>query len=391
MQKLLVRLFIKDYQNTKDEKVRARYGVLSGIVGIITNIILCAIKIFAGVISSSLSIVADGINNLSDAASSVVTMIGFKLSSTPADEEHPFGHERIEYISGMIVAIIIILVGCLLLKQSIEKIINPSDIEASLVTYIILSVSILAKLWQSIFYRKMSNDIDSVALKATSQDSLNDVIATAAVLVGVIVMVTTSLKIDGYLGLLVAGFIIKAGISLVLETAKPLIGENPSKEEIKEVSDKISSYEGVLGLHDLVIHQYGPNKKFITVHVEVDAKIDIMVSHDMVDNIERDFKKELGIDLVIHMDPVDIHDEATIYYKELVRRVINEYDSSFTFHDFRIVSGPTHTNLLFDVVIPIKYPKKVTEVKAELKELIEKEDEKVNVVMMIDQMYDRNC
>ena len=391
MQKLLVRLFIKDYQNTKDEKVRARYGVLSGIVGIITNIILCAIKIFAGVISSSLSIVADGINNLSDAASSVVTMIGFKLSSTPADEEHPFGHERIEYISGMIVAIIIILVGCLLLKQSIEKIINPSDIEASLVTYIILSVSILAKLWQSIFYRKMSNDIDSVALKATSQDSLNDVIATAAVLVGVIVMVTTSLKIDGYLGLLVAGFIIKAGISLVLETAKPLIGENPSKEEIKEVSDKISSYEGVLGLHDLVIHQYGPNKKFITVHVEVDAKIDIMVSHDMVDNIERDFKKELGIDLVIHMDPVDIHDEATIYYKELVRRVINEYDSSFTFHDFRIVSGPTHTNLLFDVVIPIKYPKKVAEVKAELKELIEKEDEKVNVVMMIDQMYDRNC
>lgn len=391
MQKLLVRLFIKDYQNTKDEKVRARYGVLSGIVGIITNIILCAIKIFAGVISSSLSIVADGINNLSDAASSVVTMIGFKLSSTPADEEHPFGHERIEYISGMIVAIIIILVGCLLLKQSIEKIINPSDIEASLVTYIILSVSILAKLWQSIFYRKMSNDIDSVALKATSQDSLNDVIATAAVLVGVIVMVTTSLKIDGYLGLLVAGFIIKAGISLVLETAKPLIGENPSKEEIKEVSDKISSYEGVLGLHDLVIHQYGPNKKFITVHVEVDAKIDIMVSHDMVDNIERDFKRELGIDLVIHMDPVDIHDEATIYYKELVRRVINEYDSSFTFHDFRIVSGPTHTNLLFDVVIPIKYPKKVAEVKAELKELIEKEDEKVNVVMMIDQMYDRNC
>lgn len=391
MQKLLVRLFIKDYQNTKDEKVRARYGVLSGIVGIITNIILCAIKIFAGVISSSLSIVADGINNLSDAASSVVTMIGFKLSSTPADEEHPFGHERIEYISGMIVAIIIILVGCLLLKQSIEKIINPSDIEASLVTYIILSVSILAKLWQSIFYRKMSNDIDSIALKATSQDSLNDVIATAAVLVGVIVMVTTSLKIDGYLGLLVAGFIIKAGISLVLETAKPLIGENPSKEEIKEVSDKISSYEGVLGLHDLVIHQYGPNKKFITVHVEVDAKIDIMVSHDMVDNIERDFKKELGIDLVIHMDPVDIHDEATIYYKELVRRVINEYDSSFTFHDFRIVSGPTHTNLLFDVVIPIKYPKKVAEVKAELKELIEKEDEKVNVVMMIDQMYDRNC
>ena len=391
MQKLLVKLFIKNYQDTSNEKVRARYGVLSGIVGIITNLILCGIKIFAGVISSSLSIVADGINNLSDAASSVVTMIGFKLSSAPADEEHPFGHERIEYISGMIVAIIIILVGCLLLKQSIEKIINPSEIGVTLVTYIILIVSILAKLWQSIFYRRMSNDIDSVALKATSQDSLNDVIATIAVLVGIIIMVTTTLKIDGYLGLLVSAFIIKSGISLVLETAKPLIGEVPTPEEIKQVSDKITSYEGVLGLHDLVIHQYGPNKKFVTVHVEVDAKIDIMISHDMVDNIERDFKKELGIDLVIHMDPVDIHDEKTLYYKDLVKRVIKAYDESFTFHDFRIVSGPTHTNLLFDVVIPIKYPKKVSVVKAELKELIEKEDEQIIVVMMIDQMYDRNC
>ena len=391
MQKLLVRLFIKNYQDTSNEKVRAKYGILSGIVGIITNLILCGIKIFAGVLSASLSIVADGINNLSDAASSVVTLIGFKLSSAPADEEHPFGHERIEYISGMIVAIIIILVGCLLLKQSIEKIITPTDIEATLVTYIILCVSILAKLWQSIFYKKMSNDIDSVALKATSQDSLNDVIATLAVLAGVIIMVTTSLKIDGYLGLLVSAFIIKSGISLVLETAKPLIGETPTAEEIKQVSDKITSYDGVLGIHDLVIHQYGPNKKFITVHVEVDASIDIMISHDMVDNIERDFKKELGIDLVIHMDPVDIHDEKTLYYKELVKRIIHEYDDSFTFHDFRIVSGPTHTNLLFDVVIPIKYPKKVSVVKTELKELIEKEDEHANVVMMIDQMYDRNC
>ena len=391
MQKLLVKLFIKNYQDTSNEKVRVQYGILSGIVGIITNLILCGIKVFAGILSSSLSIIADGINNLSDAASSVVTMIGFKLSSAPADEEHPFGHERIEYISGMIVAIIIILVGCLLLKQSIDKIINPTEVEATLVTYIILSVSILVKLWQSIFYRKMSKDIDSVALKATSQDSLNDVIATMAVLAGIIIMVTTSLKIDGYLGLLVAAFIIKAGISLVLETAKPLIGENPSKEEIQEVSDKINSYEGVLGIHDLVIHQYGPNKKFITVHVEVDASIDIMVSHDMVDNIERDFKHELGIDLVIHMDPVDIHDEATLYYKELVARVIKEYDPTLSFHDFRIVSGPTHTNLLFDVVLPLKYPKKTNEVKNELRQLIEKEDEKVCVVMMIDQMYDRNC
>lgn len=390
MQKLLVKLFIKDYKNTQDPKVRAAYGVLSGIVGICTNLILCTVKIFAGIISASVSILADGINNLSDAGSSIITMVGFKLSSAPPDEEHPFGHERIEYICGMIIAIIIIVIGFTLFKSSIEKIINPTEVETSLVIYIILGVSILVKFWQGMFYRKMGKEIDSTALIATGQDSINDVISTAAVLAGVLVTVFTGFNVDGYIGILVSLFIFKSGFDLVREAAKPLIGEVPSKEEIKEISQKIERYPGVLGIHDLVFHSYGPSKKFITCHVEVDSSVDIMISHDLMDNIEQDFKKELNIDLVVHMDPVDIHDENTLKYKEMVRQIIEEYDSSLTFHDFRIVSGPTHTNVLFDVVIPVKYSKTPSEVKADISEKIKEKEDNLYPVIAVDQMYDRN-
>ena len=390
MQKLLVKLFVKNYQDKKNEKVRSAYGILSGIVGIITNLILCAIKIFAGIISSSVSILADGINNLSDAGSSVVTMVGFKLSSLPADEEHPFGHERIEYLTSMIIAIIIIIIGVSLFKTSIQKIITPEDVEVNLIIYIILGISILLKLWLFIFNRKMGKDIDSLALIATSQDSLNDCISTGAVLAGIIFTVLTSINIDGYIGILVSLFILKSGIELVIEAVKPLIGEVPDKEEIERITKKIESYPGVIGTHDLVFHSYGPNKKFITVHVEVDSSVDIMISHDLMDNIEMDFKKHENIDLTVHMDPVDIHDENTIKYKNIIQDIILNYDKDFTFHDFRIVSGPTHTNLLFDVVIPIKYKKSPKVVKEELIKLIKEKCENVYPVIMIDQMYNRN-
>lgn len=390
MQKLLVKLFIKNYTNKSDPKVRSAYGVLSGIVGIITNLFLCAFKIFAGIISSSVSILADGINNLSDAGSSIITMIGFKLSSAPPDEEHPFGHERIEYISGMIIAIIILIIGFSLFKTSIEKIINPVEVETSVIIYVILGVSILAKLWQGMFYRRMGKDIDSTALIASGQDSINDVISTAAVLAGIIFTVLTSVNIDGYIGILVSLFILKSGFDLVRDAAKPLIGETPSKEEVKEISEKIEEYPGVLGIHDLVFHSYGPNKKFITVHVEVDSSVDIMISHDLMDNIEQDFKKELNIDLVVHMDPVDIHDENTLKYKEMVREILHDYDEQLTFHDFRIVSGPTHTNIVFDVVIPVKYEKTPAVVKAELAQKIREKQDNLFAVIAVDQMYDRN-
>ena len=390
MTKLLLKLFIKDYENTNDLVVRGKYGVLSGLVGIVTNLILCSIKIFAGLISGSLSIMADGINNLSDAGSSIVTMVGFKLATLPPDEEHPFGHERIEYISGMIVAFIIVIIGLSLLKSSIEKIINPTPVDANVYVYIILVSSILLKLWQGMFNRKVGKKINSTAILATAQDSLNDVISTFVVLVGIIVSILTSLNIDGYLGILVSLFILKSGIDLVRETAKPLIGVAPSKEEVEEISNKILSYDGILGIHDLVFHSYGPNKKFITVHTEVDASVNVMLSHDMIDNIERDFKYELNIDLVIHMDPVDIQDENTNFYKKVVQEIIENYDSTFSIHDFRIVSGPTHTNLLFDLVIPVKYKLKPAQVKAEIKELISQYDNKLFPVIQIDQLYDRN-
>lgn len=390
MTKLLIKLFIKDYENTNDLVVRGKYGILSGLVGIITNLILCSIKIFAGLISGSLSIMADGINNLSDAGSSIVTMVGFKLATLPPDEEHPFGHERIEYISGMIVAFIIVIIGLSLLKSSIEKIINPTPVDANIYVYIILVSSILLKLWQGIFNRKVGKKINSTAILATSQDSLNDVISTFVVLVGIIVSILTSFNIDGYLGILVSLFILKSGFDLVKETAKPLIGVAPNKEEVDEISKKILSYDGILGIHDLVFHSYGPNKKFITVHTEVDASVDVMLSHDMIDNIERDFKYDLNIDLVIHMDPVDIHDENTNFYKKVVIEIVNNYDPNFSIHDFRIVSGPTHTNLLFDLVIPVKYKLKPSQVKVEIKELISQYDSKLFAVIQIDQLYDRN-
>ena len=390
MTKFLLKLFIKDYENTSNLIIRGKYGILSGIVGIVTNLILCAIKIFAGLISGSLSIMADGINNLSDAGSSIVTMVGFKLATLPPDEEHPFGHERIEYISGMIVAFIIIIIGLSLLKSSIEKIINPTDVETNIYIYIILCISILLKLWQGIFNRKMGKKINSTALLATSQDSINDVISTVVVLIGIIITALTSFNIDGYLGILVSLFILKSGIDLVKETAKPLIGVAPTKEEIEEISNKILSYEGILGIHDLVFHSYGPNKKFITVHTEVDSSVNVMLSHDMIDNIERDFKRDLNIDLVIHMDPIDIKDENTNFYKHVVQEIISNYDESFSMHDFRIVSGPTHTNILFDLVIPVKYKLKPSQVKTEIKELISQYDSKLIAVIQIDQLYDRN-
>ncbi len=390
MRKLLLKLFIKNYQDTSNLNVRAKYGILSGIIGIIVNIILCTIKIVAGIISGSVSILADGINNLSDAGTSVVTMIGFKLSSAPADEKHPFGHERIEYISAMIVSIIIVIIGFSLFKTSIEKIISPTDVEINYYLFIILGIGILFKLWQGIFNRGLGKMINSTALMATSQDSINDVISTSAVVLGMVISLLFDVNVDGYVGLLVSLFIFKSGYDLVKDAAAPLIGVNPTEEEIEEVTNKVLSYEGVLGIHDLVFHSYGPSKKFITVHAEVDANSDFMTCHDVMDNIEKDFKNEFNIDLVIHMDPIDINNPETIKLRTMVHEIITGYDEKFTMHDFRVVHGHTHTNLLFDLVIPYKYPVTIQQLKKEIIELIKIQNAKLEVIITVDQMYDRN-
>ena len=391
MQKLLVKLFIKDYQKINDSKVRSKYGTLSGIIGIISNLILCSIKIILGILTTSLSILADGINNLTDAGSSVITLIGFKLSSIPADEDHPFGHERIEYITGLIISFLILIIGFSLGKESISKLINKEVSQSiSIIIIIIMIMSILIKLWQSIFYRKMAKAIHSEALIASSKDSLNDCISTTAVIIGLILFKITSWQpIDSILGMIVAIFIIISGLKMVFETVNPLIGTKPSQEEINSITKKILSYPGIIGVHDLVIHHYGSCTTFATVHAEVPSDEDIVTSHDIVDNIERDFRNELGIDLTIHMDPVDINNPQTNELKEKILHIIKDINTDLSIHDFRVVYGETHTNLVFDVAMPVKF----SCTKKELSELIiseiKKIDENYFAIIQIDQLYNR--
>ena len=394
MYKLLVKLFIKDNKNTKDPIVRAKYGSLAGNVGITVNIILFIFKIIAGIISGSIAIITDGINNLTDASSSIITLVGFKMSVKPADEDHPFGHQRIEYLTGVIVSFIILFIGIFLGIESVKKIIEPSMPKPDVFVYIILGVSIVGKLWLSIFNRKMGKAIDSTTLKATSQDSLNDAISTTVVLVVSIIChifsYVDALKyLDGITGIALAIMILVSGIKTLKETMNPLIGSMPTKEDIEKISKIVESYDGVLGIHDLVIHNYGPNKTFASIHVEVDAKVDVMISHDLMDVIERDVRENHGVDLTIHMDPVNTDDEETISVKEQVIQIVKRIDENLTIHDFRMVKGITHTNVLFDIAIPIKFKMTKTELRKYLEQEIKTINEKYLLVLQIDQMYDR--
>lgn len=392
MQKLLVKLFIKNYKNTNDPIIRAKYGTLSGIVGIITNLLLCTFKIVFGSLCGSIAIVADGINNLTDASSSIITLIGFKLSTKPADEEHPFGHQRIEYLTGVIISFIILFVSIFLFIESIDKITNPSMQDTGPAAFIVLSASIIIKCWQAIFYKKMGKAIDSQTLAATSTDSLNDCISTGVVLICMLIygLTPNHLNLDGYAGILVAIFIFVSGIRLLFETMNPLIGIPPSQEDIKKITTKVLSYEGVMGIHDLVMHNYGPNKTFATIHVEVDSAVDVMISHDLMDNIERDIKKELNIDLTVHMDPINVSDPETVELKQKVLNIVASLDPKLTIHDFRIVKGITHTNVLFDIVVPLKYKMTSNEIRSYLINNIKEIDEKYEVIVQVDQMYNRS-
>ena len=388
MVKLLGKLFIKNYQEYDNPIVRTQYGKLSGIVGIISNLLLCAIKIATGILIGSFSYVADGINNLSDAGSSIVTLIGFRLASEPADADHPFGHQRIEYLTGLIVSFIIIAIGLILFKSSVDSIINPGEtVKFSLISCLILVISIVIKCLQSIFYRRLGKMIKSTAIIATSVDSLNDCISTTAVLIASIISLFTDIQLDGYMGCFVSIFILISGYKLVKEAMSPLIGEKPSKELVDSIADKILNYPKVLGIHDLVIHSYGPGKIFATIHVEVDSEESIIVTHDIMDNIEKDFKEDMGINLVIHMDPIDTRDESTQELKEQAFQILQKIDPILTFHDFRVVRGETHTNVLFDVVVPIKYEKTDSELKKIIGEEFKMYDSKINVVLEIDKNY----
>lgn len=386
----LVKLFIKNYENIGSTQVRAEYGKLAGIVGIISNVFLFAVKLVAGIVYNSIAITADAINNILDAASSVVTMIGFKISGKPADKEHPYGHARAEYITGFIVSVIIILLGLELIKNSLKKIFKPDPINFSYLTVIILVIAIAIKFWQSRFNKKLGRRIDSTALMATGQDSMNDVISTSAVLAGTLLAHFTGIQVDGYMGVGVAVFIIYSGYRLVTETLNLLLGLAPDPDLVKSLEKKILSYPQILGLHDLEVHCYGPNKKYASVHVEVSAKEDFMESHDIIDKIERDVKKELNINLVIHMDPVVTDDELTNDLKQKVNDILKNIDETLSMHDFRVMAGKTHCKLIFDVVLPSRYSDKGDEIRDRIQKEIYKIDPSYHAVITLDRNYISN-
>ena len=387
--KLIKKMFIKDYQNTNDSKVRFKYGVVAGVFGIISNFFLFIAKLLVGLLSGSITIVADAINNLSDMASNIIVIFGFKLSSKPADSEHPFGHERYEQIMALIVSVIVIVIGVLLSKSSLEKIFNYEDTTVTITTYIVLGIAILVKLFQMFLYSDFAKSINSDVLKASSVDSRNDVISTSAVLVAMIlihIFGNIGFSIDGVFGLIVSVFIIISAIKLMKETIGPLLGEMPDSEFVKSLKDKILSYDGVLGLHDFVIHSYGANNFFVNAHVEVSSKVDIMISHDMIDNIERDFKEQLNIILSIHLDPIETDNEEVNFNKKKVEVILKNIDESLDFHDFRMVFGETHTNILFDVVIPFNSKITLEQVKEELENKYREEDKQYFFVLGLDRI-----
>lgn len=355
MVNFLAKIFIKDYKNTKRESVRTAYGVLAGIFGIISNLILVGIKLTIGFLTISISIIADGINNLSDSCNSVLTLVGYKLANKPGDKDHPFGHQRIEYIISFIIAMAIAFVGVELLRTSISRIIHPEEMKTGLISFILLGVSIVIKIIQGLFYLNSSKKINSLPLKANAKDSLIDVIATSVVLLGAIISPYIGYNLDGALGVGVSIFILITAILMIRETIKPLIGEKPDPKLVKAILRDVKNTEGILGVHDLICHLYGPSKIFITLHCEVDSKMDTLEAHELIDDIEHLMKRKYDVKMVIHIDPIVLDDPEQNKLKEELTNIIKKVGKELKFHDFRIIRGKVKTNLVFDLVVPYKY------------------------------------
>lgn len=387
MTDLLAKWFIKDADKVNDPKVRSAYGKLAGLVGIVCNALLFAGKLAAGLLAGSVAVTADAVNNLSDASSSVVTLLGFKLSEKPADKSHPFGHARIEYLSGLLVAIMILLIGFELVRGSVEKIVSPSHVSFQIITLVVLAAGILVKCWMAFFYRRMGQRISSETLSAAAADSRNDVISTAAVLAAMLIGHFTHVQLDGWMGLVVALFILVSGVGILRETMSPLLGEAPTEELSRHIAEKILAYPGVLGVHDLMVHDYGPGRRFASVHVEMSASTDVLVSHDTIDDIERDFAKEENLNLVIHYDPVVTDDEEINAMRVRVGEIITSIGPELSFHDFRMVRGPGHTNLIFDVVRPSDFILTEDALKAEIDRRVQQAGHRYYTVITVDSNY----
>lgn len=388
MTDFIIKHFVKNYEAIQDNQVRTRYVVVASIVGILCNVCLFAGKFLAGFFMQSIAVTADAFNNLSDAASSVVSYVGMKMASKPADEEHPFGHGRIEYISAFIVAFLVIEVGFSFLKSSIEKILHPETVSFQLIPFLILGVSVLVKIWLGMFNKKMGKHVYSKVLEATAADCLGDVAVTVATMAAILVSHFFHINIDGIAGLFVSAVVMWAGINIAKDTLEPLIGAAVDPEFCKLLTAKVEAYDGVVGTHDLIVHNYGPNRSMASIHVEVPREVNVEESHEIIDCIEREVSRELGIFLVIHMDPVETKNEQLLQVKKKVHHIIEAIDEKITFHDFRMVNGEQQINLIFDIVIPYSYSNEQRkEVLGNIRSMVKQIDERYECVITVDHSY----
>ncbi len=391
MVSLLARLFIKDKENTSSPAVRQAYGILCGSVGITLNILLFAGKFLAGLLSNSIAVTADAFNNLSDAGSSLITLVGFKMAGQKPDPHHPFGHGRIEYLSGLLVSVAILIMAFELVRSSVGKILHPQPVDFSLLTTGILLASIAVKIYMACYNRNIAREIDSSAMKATATDSLSDTLSTTVVLISMLIGHFTGLLIDGYCGVLVGLFIFYAGYDAARDTISPLLGQPPNPDFVKNVERIVLSYEPVLGIHDMVVHDYGPGRVMLSLHAEVPADGSLILLHDTIDNIEHRLHDELHCEAVIHMDPVVTDDDRTNHIRQKVTDILKNTYPEICFHDFRVVEGPTHTNIIFDIVVPFDYRKTDEEITDFLKDEIRRLDDSYFAVIQLDKAYASNA
>ncbi len=387
MSRFIFKLFIKNHEDTADAAVRRQYGILGGSVGIALNLVLFILKTVAGILAASVAMIADALNNLSDAGASVIALVGFKMSGKPADKDHPFGHGRIEYVSALFVAIIILLMGYELIQSSVRKIIEGSAAQFNLASTVILCIAIALKLWMFFFNRTIGKKIDSPASLATAKDSLSDAAATTVILLGALVSKATGFAIDGYLGALVSLFILYAGYSTIKDALTPLLGSPPQKELVDEIEKTVLSHQDVIGIHDLIIHNYGPARFMISLHAEVPSDGDVLLLHDTIDLIEKKLQTKFNCDAVIHMDPVETNNEVINSTKQFILRVIGEVSPELSIHDFRMVTGPTHTNLIFDMVVPYNFALSNEELAKVVQEKILNYNETYFAVINFDNKY----
>lgn len=387
MVRLLAKIFIKDNKNYTDGKVRTAYGYICGGLGIFFNLVLFTGKFLAGTLSGSVAVTADAFNNLSDAGSSFISLIGFRLAAQKPDPGHPFGHGRFEYIASLIISIIIIIMGFELGRDSVLKILSPEAVEYSTLTFIVLGISICVKLYMFFYNTATGKKIDSSTMRATALDSISDTIATFAVLVSAIISASTGIVIDGWMGLAVAVFIFITGATSAKDTIDSLLGTPPSEDFVKMICDIVMSHEGIIGIHDMIVHNYGPGRTFISLHAEIPSDCDILSAHDEIDNIEREITEKTGCFVTIHMDPIDVRDELTNETKQEVREIIDVISPAISFHDFRMVSGPTHTNVIFDIVVPHDYKYSDEELVKIISEKIHEENENYYAVINVDKDF----